>query len=76
MVLLHGIWLRRIGDRVEVLVELYPGRWHIIIEEQADAPFSHIVEASGIAKAAPVPSENTVRDETVRVHHMVAHNAT
>ncbi len=45
-----GIWLRRIGDEVQVLAEGEDG-WRIIITEPIDGSFSHIVEPSGIASA-------------------------
>lgn len=41
-----AVWLRRIGDRVQVLVEGERG-WVLAIEEHADAPFSHIAEGNG-----------------------------
>ncbi len=45
-----GIWLRRIGDEVQVLAE-GEGGWRIVITEAIDGQFSHIVETSGIASA-------------------------
>jgi len=47
----EGIWLRRIGDWVEVLVEI-DRKWKTIIREHFDGPFSHICEPSGVAKAS------------------------
>jgi len=44
----EGIWLRRIGDWVEVLVEI-DRKWKTIIREHYDGPFSHICEPNGIA---------------------------
>jgi len=38
-----AVWLRRIGDQAQVLVEIR-GQWRLAIEEYFDAPFSHIAE--------------------------------
>lgn len=46
----RGIWLRKIGDSVQVLAEGDDG-WRLVIEEAADGNFSHIVEPSGILSA-------------------------
>lgn len=43
----EAIWLRRHGDEVEVLIE-HEGKWHLLIKEFAEAPFSHIIEPAGI----------------------------
>jgi hypothetical protein len=48
----RGIWLRKIGDQVQVLAEGDDG-WHLVIEERADGNYSHIVEPPGII-AAPL----------------------
>ena len=45
-----GIWLRRIGDEVQVLAEGEDG-WRLVITERIDGYFSHIAEPSGIASA-------------------------
>ncbi len=45
-----GIWLRRVGDEVQVLAEGEDG-WRIVITEPLDGQFSHIVEPGGIASA-------------------------
>ena len=55
---IDGIWLRRIGSRVEVLAEV-DRQWRIIIVENVDGQFSHIVEPGGIA-AAPIEGEKDV----------------
>jgi hypothetical protein len=47
---IKGIWLRRIGDRIQVLAERDDG-WHLIIDELIDGQVSHIVEPSGIVSA-------------------------
>lgn len=38
-----GIWLRRIGDKAQVLIEIN-GKWRLVVEEYCDASFSHIAE--------------------------------
>lgn len=48
----EAIWLRRIGDRVQVLFESL-GEWHLAIEESADGAFSHIAEHPALV-AAPL----------------------
>ena len=48
---LSAIWLRRIGDKVQVLAESkgkHGRHFFLVIEEQADGAFSHIVEVEGI----------------------------
>lgn len=47
-----GVWLRRSGDKAQVLVEL-KGVWHLVIEEHWNGQFSHISEPEGI-KQSPV----------------------
>ena len=42
----NAIWLRRIGDKVQVLVEI-DNRWYMAIEEHVDGSFSHIAEPGG-----------------------------
>jgi hypothetical protein len=45
-----GVWLRRIGNKVEVLIErLVNGerKWFVAITEDAGTSFSHIAEARG-----------------------------
>ncbi len=49
---IEAIWLRRIGDRVQVLFESL-GAWHLAIEEAADASYSHIAEHPSL-EAAPL----------------------
>jgi hypothetical protein len=47
-----GIHLLRIGDNIIVNAEI-DGKWVTVIEEYAEAPFSHIVEPAGMrARAA------------------------
>jgi hypothetical protein len=58
-----AIWLRTIGDTIEVLAEVpthcagHPGtpQWRLIISEGRDNPISHIVESSGIVNAPSDP---------------------
>ena len=45
-----GVWLRRHGDYVQVLVE-QPDGWRLCIVEHIDNSFSHITEPAGIAIA-------------------------
>jgi hypothetical protein len=46
----QGVWLRRIGDEAQVLVQI-EGNWRLCAKEPMDGNFSHIVEPSGIVKA-------------------------
>lgn len=46
-----GVWLRRIGDKAIVAVEIR-GKWIDVITEDIDGNFSHIVEPNGIRSAA------------------------
>lgn len=45
-----GIWLRRSGDELHVLVEVNK-QWHKAIVEHFDGNISHIVEPAGILSA-------------------------
>ena len=49
-----AVWLRRSGDKVQVLVEC-EGGWVLAIEEYADANFSHIAEGNGAYRWPPDP---------------------
>lgn len=49
-----GIWLRRNGDLAEVLAEV-DGEWLLVISEQLEGHFSHIVEPGGIRRAGADP---------------------
>lgn len=42
-----GLWLRASGDRAIVSAEIN-GKWHDVISERMDGPFSHIAEPSSI----------------------------
>lgn len=41
-----GVWLRRMADTVQLLVER-DGRWYLAIEESIEGNFSHIAEGNG-----------------------------
>jgi hypothetical protein len=50
---MSAIWLRTIGNHVQVLVEM-AGEWYVVIDDIADireSTISHIVEAIGIDSA-------------------------
>lgn len=60
-----AIWLRRIGDKAQVLVEGDCG-WVLAIEEYADASFSHIAEGNAayswpMDQVTATPSEKVTR---------------
>ena len=38
-----AVWLKHIGDQVQVSVEI-DGVWRLVIEEFHEGPFSHIAE--------------------------------
>ncbi len=42
-----GFWLRRRGDKAQMLVE-YRGEWRVLCEEHLDGQFSHIVEPRAV----------------------------
>lgn len=56
MVLIDGVWIRRVGGendphaKVEVLLQLQDG-WHRVAEEPLSANFSHCVGATGILRS-------------------------
>jgi hypothetical protein len=43
-----AVWLRRIGDHAQVLLEI-DGVWRRAIQEHAEGPYSHIAEGNGAA---------------------------
>jgi hypothetical protein len=45
-----GVWLRRVGQDLLVLIEV-EGEWRPVIRELADGKISHIVEEPGMASA-------------------------
>ena len=53
---ISGVWLRRIGDHAEVLVEV-DGRWRLVITELTDGYYSHIAETAAILQAPFDPLE-------------------
>lgn len=63
MILVNGVWIRHIGGKVQLLVDLggTPADWRLVAEEPIDAAFSHIVEPGGIARS-PVDPIGTVAD--------------
>jgi hypothetical protein len=60
-VAISAIWLRRIGDEIQVLVET-GGDWKVVIVEKTDAAFSHIAEANGAAhwRMDPITSSDSI----------------
>ena len=46
-IVIHGVWIRAIGGKCELLVELDDG-WHLCATEPLDGSFGHIVEPSGM----------------------------
>jgi len=59
---ISGIWLRKIGDKVQVLAESkgkHGRHWFLVIEEQEDGAFSHIAEPEGILNSPVDPLEAT-----------------
>ena len=58
-ILIHGVWIRAIGGKVELLVELDDG-WHLCAIEPLDGAFGHIVEPSGIRQSR----KDYLRDST------------
>jgi hypothetical protein len=64
-VCISGIWLRRIGDKVQVLAEskgVHGRHWFLVIEEHAEGSFSHIAESGGILNA-PIDPLAALSDE-------------
>ncbi len=56
----ESVWLRRIGDKVQVLVEDL-GKWYLVIEENVDGSFSHIAEHPALM-AAPL---DTLKEDVI-----------
>jgi len=42
-----AVWVRRIGDEVQVLVEI-DGVWRLAITDYAENSYSHIAEGNGM----------------------------
>jgi hypothetical protein len=57
---IKAIWLRRIGDKVQVLVMREDGFWRLAIEEAAFVAFSHIAER-GVLENAPFEDDRIAR---------------
>ncbi len=53
---ISGVWLRRSGGRIQLLVE-YEGEWRLVNDEPDDegCPISHITECEGINLSPPDP---------------------
>lgn len=45
-----GVWLRTIGDHVEVLAEI-DGEWKLLIRDHRESNISHIIEPLGMRAA-------------------------
>jgi hypothetical protein len=60
----EAIWLRRIGNKVEVLFESL-GKWHLAITESADGAFSYIAEHPALESAPLDDVVSNARDTGV-----------
>lgn len=63
---ISAVWLRRIGDTVQVLVDGERG-WVLAIEEYADANFSHIAEGNGAYRWPLDPLDSPVPASGIRL---------
>jgi hypothetical protein len=58
-VAITALWLRNIGGKAQVLVEVKtPKRgvgWYLVLEESLNGPFSHIAEVAGILDSPEDP---------------------
>lgn len=45
-----GVWFRRIGDNIQLLVQ-HEGVWKLCAEEHYEGAFSHAVHPAGIENA-------------------------
>jgi hypothetical protein len=64
-VTISGIWLRKIGDRVQVLAESkgkHGRHWFLVIEELESGSYSHIAEPGKILDSPVDPLEIPKRD--------------
>lgn len=52
-----AVWLRRIGDEAQVLLEI-DGQWRLVIQEYWDGSYSHIAEAVSPNRWPPDPVTN------------------
>jgi hypothetical protein len=59
---IRAIWLRRIGDRVQVLVMREDGFWRLAIEETAFVAFSHVAER-GALENAPIEDDRLAKPD-------------
>jgi hypothetical protein len=62
----EAIWVRRIGEKVQVLFESL-GKWRLVIEESADGSFSHIAEHPALEAAPEDDKAAALADEIWRV---------
>lgn len=46
-----GVWLRKIGNEVQVLLEV-DEEWRLVAVEHQEGNYSHIVETSGILSSS------------------------
>jgi hypothetical protein len=49
-----GVWLRKIGNEVQVLFEV-DEKWRLVVVEPEDGNYSHIVETEGILSSHADP---------------------
>lgn len=60
MILIERLWLRKVGQVTQVLVDLGQGEWRLVIEEPVgDEPFSKVLSAREIllGKKDPLSGE-------------------
>lgn len=60
---LSGIWLRKAGEKVQVLVEskgIHGTHWFLVIDEHESGNFSHIAEPQGILNSPVDPWEEII----------------
>src|ERR1700685_3514431 len=74
-----GLWLRKMGDRAEMLAENpETGEWVLLVSEQIEGNFSHICEPSGIVnkfgKDTPV-NPNPVLGRCLAFGHAITDHA-
>lgn len=60
-VIITAIWTRRIGDKVQTLVEI-DGVWRLALEDFADNSYSHIAEGRGVTNWK---EDSTINSDTV-----------
>jgi hypothetical protein len=62
--IVSAVWLRRIGNKVDVLVEI-GGSWYLAIRENHDSYFGHIIELEkySLESLKPDPIEEASHEE-------------